>query len=78
LDPDDSHAQIRDILTNYSYDEKGNLTGAKGVGQGEGWEYASEKGWYGKHTSTIIIDYDIILGRALRKTYTEDKHYEYN
>jgi hypothetical protein len=76
LDPENTHQQIRDITTTYSYDEKGNLVATEGAGTGNGWEYASDKGWHGKYNSVITIDYEVVLGKALRTNYTEDKDYE--
>lgn len=76
LDPENTHQQTRDIATTYSYDEKANLVDAQGTGTANGWEYSGEKGWYGKYTSTINIDNEVILGKVLRKTYDENKHYE--
>jgi len=76
LDTENSHAVTNEINTSYTYDEKGNLTATQGTGQGNGWEYSSERGWWGKYTSTITTKYDIILGKALRKLYSEDKDYE--
>jgi len=75
-DPNGSYIQTQDIFTAYQYDAKGNLIGAQGAGTGSGWEYSSEKGWYGKYTSIISIDYEVILGKALRTKYQEDKNYE--
>jgi hypothetical protein len=76
LDPENIHQEIKDINTTYSYDTKGNLMGAQGIGQGGGWEYSNERGWAFPYSSTITVDYEVILGKALRKLYSEDKHYE--
>jgi len=73
LDPDNTRKEIRDISTVYQYDDKGNLIGAQGIGVGSGWEYSGEKGWSGKYTSIITIEYEIVLGKALRKAYTENR-----
>jgi hypothetical protein len=76
LDPENKYEETNEISTTYIYDAKGNLVDAQGTGKGGGWEYANEKGWYGKYTSTITTDYDVILGKALRTKYYEDKDYE--
>ena len=75
-DPENTHSEIRDITTAYFYDDKGNLIDAEGTGVKTGWEYQDASGWYGKHTSTINIDYVVILGKALWTDRHEDKTYE--
>lgn len=76
LDPEKSHTQVRNINSSYLYDAKGNISDVDSSGTGSGWEYSSEKGWHGKYTSNINIDYEVVSGRALRKSYKEDKDYE--
>ncbi|MFH0913017.1 MAG: hypothetical protein V1884_01875 [Candidatus Omnitrophota bacterium] len=73
IDSDNTREEIRDISTVYQYDNKGNLIDAQGAGAGSGWEYSGEKGWSGQYTSIITIEYEIVSGRALRKTYTENR-----
>ena len=76
LDFENKYQEDKEINITYSYDAKGNLITAQGTGKGGGWEYSEEKGWYGKFVSTITAEYKIILGKALRITYDEDKDYE--
>jgi len=76
LDPE-KHIETQDIATVYQYDEKGHLIDVQGAGQGSGWEYSSDKGWFGQYTSVIAVDYDVILGQAVITGYTENKTYKY-
>jgi len=75
-DPENNHKTILDISTTYFYDEKGNLIDTKGEGSKTGWEYSDERGWWGRHTSKITVEYDVILGKAVRTVYDEEKDYE--
>lgn len=74
-DPDNIYKAMREVTTTYVYDASGNLTDAQGQGQASGYEYSNTRGWWGKHTSTITIDYVILLNKALRETYHEVKDY---
>ena len=76
IDPENIHSETRDITTTYLYDDKGNLVDTEGTGVKTGWEYQDTRGWYGKYTSTLNIDYVVILGKALWTQRFEDKTYE--
>ncbi len=76
IDPDGTHTGYRDIKTTYVYDENAHLIDAYGEGTGSGYEYSDTKGWYGNYTSSITVDYDVILGRALQTDYKENKDYQ--
>lgn len=75
-DPDNIHSETSDITTTYIYDDKGNLIDAQGNGTKSGWEYDPNRGWYHEYTSTLTIEYDVILGKAVRTLYVEDKDYK--
>jgi hypothetical protein len=66
--------EIQDFVTTYVYADNGNLIDAFGEGTGSGYEFNEEKGWT-NYTSTIEIDYQIILGEARQKEFIETKHY---
>ncbi len=73
-DPNNSYMQVRDRTLAYSYDAIGNLAGVFASGNGSGWEYSSERGWYSPYTSTIIETYAVILGKPVRTDYVETKN----
>jgi len=76
LDPDNSHKETLNVTTEYFYDAKGNLVDAAGEGVKKGYEYSNDRGWAFPYTSTISIDYEVVLGKALRTAYREDKNYQ--
>lgn len=77
LDPNNNHMTTTNKSYEYKYDQRGNLQDLILVsGIGRGWEYQPTKGWYGRYTSTIREEYEIILGRPVRTDYYEDKDYE--
>lgn len=76
LDAERLHSEIRDISTAYLYDEKTNLIDVQASGQKSGYEYDSERGWWGRHTSSIVIEYNVILGKPVRTKYREEKDYD--
>lgn len=75
-DTENTHQAISDITTTYLHASNGNLIDAKGIGQKSGWEYSDTRGWYGRYASTIDIDYKVILNKAARIMYHEDKDYQ--
>ncbi|MFA5090167.1 MAG: hypothetical protein WC510_03915 [Candidatus Omnitrophota bacterium] len=77
IDPDNTHILTRDLNLTYGYDAKGNLVkeGTQTTGTERGWEYAQERGWYNEYIKSITVEYDVILGKALIKTQTQDKLY---
>lgn len=74
-DPQNTHGETTTIATTYFYDEKGNLLNAEGRGQKKGYEYQDTRGWYGKYSAAIDIDYEVIFGKAERTVYNEEKNY---
>lgn len=75
-DPENKYKTTRNINTDYLYDNKGNLVDAYGQGTARGYEYSDTQSWYGEYTSLITIDYSVLLGKALRTTYEENKAYK--
>jgi hypothetical protein len=74
LDPEDKYSETGTVSTTYFYDSKGNLTGASGTGNNQGHEYR-ENGWAFPYTSIVTVDYEVILGKPLEKSTTEEKTY---
>lgn len=75
MDPAGNYRETNDITTVYTYDEKGSLLDAAGSGIKEGYEYQDGRGWYGRYTAPINMEYGVIFGKAVRTIYDEEKTY---
>jgi len=77
LDPNNEHKSVQNIDTNYIYKANGNLDSASGSGKASGWEYTSQRGWYGKYSIDDIKEtYEIKVGKPFKNSTTKSKNYE--
>lgn len=73
LDPDNEYLENTSIVTTYTYDQNtANLAAVSGSGTKTGYLYSSTASWHDPYTNSITKEYDIILGKPVMTTYTEE------
>lgn len=74
LDPDKEYLENTSIVTTYTYDQNtANLADVSGSGTKTGYLYSSTTSWHDPYTNNITKEYDIILGKPVMTTYTEEE-----
>lgn len=71
-DPNNEHVSTKSIATTYTYDEKANVSAAKGTGTSDNWQYTQTGSWVAHSIGQIEVNYGIIRGKAVVTGSTED------